>query len=94
MQQRAGLRAGAWLQFVAVCYLPSQHMLLLTRPSTHRPPQLPALRWRPKLTSPYRRLFNLCHWYIGRVAVILAVANIYYVRGWGGRPCISGMHLR
>lgn len=40
--------------------------------------QLPALRWRPKLTSPYRRLFNLCHWYIGRVAVILAVANIYY----------------
>ncbi|KAI7840061.1 hypothetical protein COHA_006192 [Chlorella ohadii] len=40
--------------------------------------QLPALRWRPKLTSPHRRLFNLCHWYIGRVAVILAVANIFY----------------
>lgn len=45
--------------------------------------QLPALRWRPKLTSPHRRLFNLCHWYIGRVAVILAVSNIFYVRmGW------------
>lgn len=49
---------------------------------THLPAhvQLPALRWRPKLTSPYRRIFNIFHWYIGRVAVVLAVANIYYVR--------------
>lgn len=45
----------------------------------HRPPaaQIPALRWRPAPSSPRRRLWNVSHWWIGRAAVLVAVANIF-----------------
>ncbi|KAL4451785.1 hypothetical protein ABPG75_007447 [Micractinium tetrahymenae] len=35
-------------------------------------------RLRPKLVSRHRRAWNLYHWWQGRAAVLLAVANIYY----------------
>lgn len=40
--------------------------------------QIPAIRWRPALSHPRRRLWNLFHWWTGRAAVLLAVANIFY----------------
>lgn len=40
--------------------------------------QAPAIAFRPKLTSKYRRIWNVCHWWNGRAAVVLGVANIYY----------------
>lgn len=39
--------------------------------------QIPALFWRPVLTSPKRRLFNQAHWWVGRAAALVAVVNVY-----------------
>lgn len=40
--------------------------------------QLPALFLRPTQSSKYRRAWNLYHWWQGRAAAVLAIANIYY----------------
>ena len=40
--------------------------------------QLAAIVWRPLKSSPWRRTWALCHAWIGRSALVLAVANIYY----------------
>ena len=54
-------------------------LLLITFcPCLSHPPQIPAIRWRPALSHPRRRLWNLFHWWTGRAAVLLAVANIFY----------------
>lgn len=81
---RRGTPDSSLLPSTAPCFSRCKSSRPSVRPPARLAPmQLPALRWRPKLTSPHRRLFNLCHWYIGRVAVILAVSNIFYVRmGW------------
>lgn len=39
--------------------------------------QLSALVLRPHKDSHYRRAWNLFHWWVGRAAVLVAVANIY-----------------
>lgn len=40
--------------------------------------QTAAMVWRPLKSSPWRRTWALCHAWIGRSALVLAVANIYY----------------
>lgn len=52
--------------------------------------QLPALAWRPALTSPKRRLWNQAHWWVGRAAALVAIANVYEGEERGGRPPVSG----
>ena len=40
-------------------------------------PQATALALRPKLTSGLRRPWNIYHWWQGRAAILLGVANVY-----------------
>ena len=56
---RAWQRAGCCHRCPAS--FPSPSSRPIAPPASPSPPcvQLPALRWRPKLTSPYRRLFNI-----------------------------------
>jgi len=80
----------------------------LSNPTGARPPRLlpslpPSLQLsallRPKLSSPLRRKWNLVHWWFGRAAVVLAVADIYYGLanmvntgswGWGAYTAVIG----
>ncbi|KAL4422108.1 hypothetical protein ABPG77_003393 [Micractinium sp. CCAP 211/92] len=57
-------------------------------------------RLRPSLVSRYRRTWNLYHWWQGRAAVVLAVANIYYgminiqalgAGAWGAYTAVFGV---
>ena len=41
------------------------------------PLQASAFVFRPKLSSGLRRGWNLWHWWEGRAAIVLGVANIY-----------------
>ena len=40
--------------------------------------QVLAALWRPSVRSGLRRVWNVLHWYAGRLAVAIAIGNLYY----------------